>query len=176
MSFQTKHAPNRSLPDSQSGFTLIELIITITIFGILLAIAIPNLTSLVRNQRVKTAAGDVYASLVFARSEAIKRNANVGICTSGDWATGWSIQSTDCSGTILKQQDAVKGMSIQKPDGSALGDLIFQRDGRLTATSRTVIVVKSSEDSTTIARCVTVDVSGRPNIKADTDNDSTNGC
>ena len=180
MSFQTKHAPNRSLPDSQSGFTLIELIITITIFGILLAIAIPNLTSLVRNQRIKAATGDVYATLIFARSEAIKRNADVSVCQASGlpdgWAGGWSIQSTDCSGTILKQQDAVKGMSIQKPDGSALGDLIFQRDGRLTATSRTVIVVKSSEDSTTIARCVTVDVSGRPNIKADTDNDSTNGC
>ena len=183
MSFQTKHAPNRSLPDSQSGFTLIELIITITIFGILLAIAIPNLTSLVRNQRIKAATGDVYATLIFARSEAIKRNADVSVCQASGlpdgWAGGWSIKTPDCIGTELKKQDTIAGINILQKDGTPVGNLTFQRDGRLTASLPPPaggIVVKSSDDLTMKARCIILDLGGRPNIKADTDNDSTNGC
>ncbi len=180
MSFQTKHAPNRSLPDSQSGFTLIELIITVTIFGILLAIAIPNFADLVRNQRIKAAASDVYAALIFARSEAIKRNANVSVCQTSDWAGGWSIKTPDCVGTELKKQDTIAGVNILQKDGStAVGNLTFQRDGRLlpaTPPPAGGIVVKSSEDLTMKARCIILDLGGRPNIKADTDNDSTNGC
>ena len=176
MSFQTEHAPNRSLPDCQSGFTLIELIITITIFGILLAIAIPNFTDLVRNQRIKAAAGDVYATLIFARSEAIKRNANVSVCQASDWAGGWSIKTPDCGGTELKKQDTIAGISILQKDGST-PVVIFQRDGRLTTLPLAGgIVVKSTEDLTMKARCIILDLGGRPSIKADSDSDSTNGC
>ena len=163
---------------SESGFTLIELMITIAIFAVLTAIAMPNLSSLVRSQRIKTATNEIYATLIFARSEAIKRNTTIGICATGDWAAGWAIKATDCTGTVIKQQDAISGVSILRMDGStAVGDLTFQRDGRLNATPPAGgLVVKAADDSATKAHCVTLDVSGRPHIKTDTDNDSTNGC
>ncbi len=161
-----------------SGFTLVEMVITVAVLGIVLAIAVPSMSAMLRSQRISTASSDVYASLIFARSEAIKRNASVRVCTSGDWAAGWSINATDCSGTILRQQNALVGVKILQKDGStAIGDLTFQRDGRVTtATPAGGIVVKSAEDSTLKARCVVVDVGGRPNIKTDADNDATNGC
>ncbi|UCH54408.1 MAG: GspH/FimT family pseudopilin, partial [Pseudomonadota bacterium] len=64
------------------GFTLIELIVTIAIVGILLAWAIPNFRTLIMNQRLATSANDFIADTSFARSEAVKRGGNVGICVS----------------------------------------------------------------------------------------------
>ena len=72
------------------GFTLVEVIMAITILAILLVIAVPSMTALVRDQRVKAATFDVFSAFAFARSEAIKRNANVVITPNAiDWGSGW---------------------------------------------------------------------------------------
>ena len=99
------HSP-RSLSRAR-GFTIIELMIVITILAIFIMLAAPSMGNLVRDQRIKTATGDVYATLAFARSEALKRNTNVAVIpASGDWAGGWRIEKTDDS-TVLKNQDAL---------------------------------------------------------------------
>src|SRR5258705_13390520 len=86
----------------ERGFTLIEMLITITILAILLAIAVPSMIGLIRDQRVKTATFDVYATFIFARSEAIKRNANVLITPNAtDWGGGWQVLA---GATSLKAQ------------------------------------------------------------------------
>lgn len=128
------------------GFTLIELVMTVAILGILISLGVPSLVDLVRDQRVKTVVGDLYSSIVYARSEAITRNANVVICTSGDWAKGWSVKTADCSGTALKQQDAITGVQITQLDGTAVGDVTFKRDGRLASALPGDVVVRSAEN------------------------------
>lgn len=155
---------------SGRGFTLIELMISITVLAILVSVAAPSLSSLVRDQRVKTATFDVYAGLAYARSEAIKRNATVDITPNGaDWGGGWRIQS---GGTALKNQDAFSKISI----GGPAGTVTYQRDGRISGIAAPMFVVKSAEDNTITARCVRVDLSGRPNIKVDTNKDPSDGC
>jgi type IV fimbrial biogenesis protein FimT len=72
------------------GFTLVELIVTITIVGILSALAGPSLTTLIANQRLSSQANDLLSDLTFSRSEAVKRSSNftsdfgVTICKSAD--------------------------------------------------------------------------------------------
>jgi type IV fimbrial biogenesis protein FimT len=66
------------------GFTLIELIVTLVIAAILLALAAPSMTSFIRRDRIITQANDLVADLSFARSEAIKRGIPVTICKTGD--------------------------------------------------------------------------------------------
>ncbi len=80
------------------GLTFIELIIALTIAGILLAIAIPNFRTFLSNQRLTTQANELIADFNLARSEAIKRTMNVGICASttgtncsGAWQNGWIV-------------------------------------------------------------------------------------
>ena len=63
------------------GFTLIELIITLTIVAILSTIAAPSMTSFVQNNRLRTQVNDLVVDLSFARSEATKQKLNIGICT-----------------------------------------------------------------------------------------------
>lgn len=61
----------------KQGFTLIELMITISIIVILLIIGVPSITALMEKTKLKTAASSMNNAIQLARSEAIKRNSPV---------------------------------------------------------------------------------------------------
>src|SRR5258708_27326981 len=76
------------------GFTLIELVVTLTVLAILATVALPSYQNFVLTQRVRGASYDLMTSLVFARSEAIKRNASVSMThAAGGWAQGWTVSA-----------------------------------------------------------------------------------
>lgn len=87
----------------KAGFTLVELIITLTIAGILIALAGPAMQTFILDQRLTTQANDFIADLNLARSEAIRQASNVVICkqggsvsspscsTSATWGAGWVV-------------------------------------------------------------------------------------
>lgn len=83
------------------GFTLIELMVTISIAGILLAIAIPSFTSVISSNRLTTSANELVTALNLARSEAIKRGIQVTLLRNGStnqaWEEGWRV-FTDING------------------------------------------------------------------------------
>jgi type IV fimbrial biogenesis protein FimT len=70
--------------DSQKAFTLIELLITLSVLGVLLAIALPNLQTFVVNNRLSSNANSFIGLINYARSEAIARNQSVIICPKVD--------------------------------------------------------------------------------------------
>lgn len=59
------------------GFTLIELMVAIAVFGILIAIAAPNMARWRESQRLSSGAREVLSALQFARIRAVKDNASV---------------------------------------------------------------------------------------------------
>ncbi|MFM2274350.1 MAG: hypothetical protein RL211_222 [Pseudomonadota bacterium] len=84
----------------ERGFTSIELLITVTLLGVLLAIGLPSFQSLIASSRLTTATNDLLASLAQTRSEAVRLGNRVSICksangtqcvTTGDWEQGWII-------------------------------------------------------------------------------------
>ncbi|SJM90507.1 conserved hypothetical protein [Crenothrix polyspora] len=82
-------------PLSASGFTLIELITTLTIAGILTAIAVPTFSSVISSNRLTAYTNEFVTALNLARSEAIKRGTKVTIRRKGDvdkvWENGWDV-------------------------------------------------------------------------------------
>ncbi|MEK6245191.1 MAG: GspH/FimT family pseudopilin [Pseudomonadota bacterium] len=142
------------------GFTLTELMIVVTVMAVLMAVALPNFTIFVRNQRVKTASFDVFSSLVFARSEAVTRNAAVTMApvTAGTWTSGWTVQ--DSGGTVLRSQDAVPGITFTTGPAS----VVYAGSGRLSAAVNAFELTATGSGITT--RCVSIDLSGRPVTKA----------
>lgn len=79
-----------------TGFTLIELVVTMTVAAILLTVAVPSLRTAIQNGRITTQVNDLIADFSYARSEAIKRRENVVVCqstngtscTGGNWKDG----------------------------------------------------------------------------------------
>lgn len=89
------------------GFTLIELMITITVMAILIGVAVPSFQVLIQNHRAATTANQLITGLLFTRSEAVKRGAEVSLCPlSGGWSGnsgGWqAMVGGDCSGDVLR--------------------------------------------------------------------------
>ena len=68
------------IADCHRGFTLIELLITMSVLGVLMAIAIPNLQVFVLNNRLSSDVNGLIGLINYARSEAIARNQDVVIC------------------------------------------------------------------------------------------------
>lgn len=81
----------------QTGFTLVELMFTIMVLAVLLGIGVPNFREFIRNSRMTAAANDLLGDLSLARSEAVKRRAQVMVCST----TGGTTPSCSTSGTAF---------------------------------------------------------------------------
>ncbi len=109
---------------SQKGFTLIELMVALAVLAILLGIAVPAFSSMLRDSRVSTLADELQGALQLARSEAIKRRQSVVVCrrkpdesacqNGTDWAGGWLVQQA--GGDVIKVWDGVQGLAIVGPN------------------------------------------------------------
>ena len=69
---------------TQQGFTLYELMITIALISIVLAVGIPSLGEFRQNGRMTATANDMHAAFHMARSEAARSKSNITICASSD--------------------------------------------------------------------------------------------
>jgi type IV fimbrial biogenesis protein FimT len=75
---------------TQNGFTLIEALVAVTIFGILLSVAMPSFYQLLHAQQLDSATQAMLRSLAIARHEAIKRGKPLTIAVrEGEWTNGW---------------------------------------------------------------------------------------
>ena len=140
---------------TESGFTLPELMIVLAVAGVLAALAVPSFQSLTQSQQAKNASFELFSNLSLARSEAIKRNANVTVAplVAGDWGQGWTI--TAAAGTI-KSQAALKGVVITLGPAS----VVYARTGR--ASPAATFQIDVSPVDTGLRRCIYIGLTGMP--------------
>jgi type IV fimbrial biogenesis protein FimT len=95
----------------QGGFTLIELLVTITIFGVMLAIAIPNLTSWLLTAKARSVSEFYMDGLAMARRQAVSHNASSRISFTANANTGqmdWEVDLCfPVPGTLCTAQSGV---------------------------------------------------------------------
>jgi len=82
------------------GMTAVELLFTMAIAGLVMALAVPNFRDFVQNNRAAEEANALVGALAVARSEAVTRGVPVTVCSSSDnescaddldWSTGWIV-------------------------------------------------------------------------------------
>lgn len=103
-----------SCAHAERGFTLIELMVTLSIALIMMTIAIPSFQSFLLNSRLTGHTNDLVLALASARSEAVKRGINVSVCASsnsstctGAWQDGWVVRTS--AGQVLQVHTGYTG-------------------------------------------------------------------
>ena len=115
------------------GFTLIELMVTVTIGVILMMLAIPGFDSFRKNAELTSASNSLMASLNAARSEAMKKGTNSMVMPTdagGSWNAGWKVFSFGATNTtqtfdaatdsVVFEQEAMPAyLRVTIPSGGA---------------------------------------------------------
>lgn len=104
-----------------SGFTLIELMVTLAVAVIIATIAVPNFKLLIQDNRTVTQTNALISALNLARSEAIKRGGNVSVCRTGtSYAAGFDVRvGADCgAGALIRRFDELRRMDVDTLNGA----------------------------------------------------------
>ena len=148
---------------AEGGFTIVEMLTTLIIVGILAGIAAPAFTSLIASQKVKTSASMLQSSLLLARSEALKRNTGVTVSPiNGQWASGWTVTVSSTSEVLANNNKSTQASITGGPTS-----VQYNNAGR--ASTGGGATFRFSSSSTSDIRCLNVDLSGMPMI-------TTSGC
>ncbi len=167
--------------NNQKGYTLVELLTTISVVGLLSAIAIPGTQNIIQNNRRVNLTNNMVYTMHVARNEAVKRNQQVTACPSqfgwtcdtSDWSLGWIIfndinQNRLPSGgdeRVLLVMSGVDGVDIDpdtittrftyRPNGRIMGATVADNTGQFTFCDS-----RGADE----ARVLIVGANGRPEI------------
>ncbi len=145
-----------------SGFTLVELMVTISVLLVLAVLAVPQMGPFLQRQRLKNATMDLASTVVLARSEAIKRNGTVYVVANGsDWSQGWTVSNaaTVSTASTIRAQGALDGLRISESGGNT--SFNFGSDGRMAGTGMSFSVQPTVTSQGQQPLCVAVGATGR---------------
>lgn len=167
----------------RNGFTIIELMMTIFILSIVIAVAAPSFQRTIQSNRMAGQANSLLSALNFARSEAVKLGAKISICSSsnqtscsssGSWESGWIIfrdtdgdLSVDSGEVILRLHEALSGGNTLRTFGfSASSGVKFDERGMVASSGTLVLCDSRGRDH---AKGIVLNISGQARVAIDED-------
>lgn len=177
-----KTLPN---PKLMPGFTLIELMVTIAIAAVVMALAVPSFNTAIQNNRITSHLNEFIASLNYTRSEAVKRGVPVTMCKSSNgticvvdagatnWSQGWIIWSDDNNNsiynagvdTILKVYGpAFINILISSSHATYRNSVTYSSDGSIPTTSGTINICDDRPEL--VGKNIVLSPAGRARIDA----------
>lgn len=114
---------------TNKGFTIIELLVTLSVAGIILTVAVPSFQGLVQESRISAQSNNFLSAVMLAKSEAIKRNSPVTICPSTNgtactggtvWSNGWVVFADASSDGVVDGGEEVIQVNAAFTGGNTL--------------------------------------------------------
>ena len=161
------------------GFTLLELMVALVVVSILLTIGLPSFSASVRQNCTITAANTLLTVLTAARSEALKRDRNVGVCpstngtscggTGATWAGGYLMYADgdgdgtfDAGETVLRVERPLSKCTTITGNSPFTSGVTYSGLGKPRGSGGSFLI--ESTDSTRYKRSVVVSPTGRPRV------------
>ena len=150
------------------GFTLIELMVTLVIATLLLTMGIPALSNMLQNNRLSAQTNQFVTAINFARSEAIKRSADIDVTAinsandTNEWGPGWRVL---VGATVLRTFPALDGSSTLNSVNNqntyrysangrvSVADTLNLCDGRTGETGRLITITATGRVATEPTAC-----------------------
>jgi type IV fimbrial biogenesis protein FimT len=181
--------------------TLIELLITLAVGAVLLVVAVPNLNTFVKNNRIVSATNDFVAAVNIARTEAIRRGVTVVLCrttqplaatpscdrtgsSANDWSTGWLMYATDgdiderdyasATDDLIRVGQATGGSVELTSNGTGNQWLAINRDGTLREAGNTAAYAVCDDRGYDYGRLIRINATGRAQVAFTTSDSATN--
>ena len=163
-------------PSKNKGFTIVEAIIVIAIFGVLLAVAAPSLTDYLNQVQSRQNTNEFLSSLLLARSEAVTRNSMVSMCmtdssapqvcdSDNGWHEGWiAFEDVDGDGTrdigdeLVEQHSGLDDTSVVSSVNFS-DHVTYLPSGSVSSSGSFTVCVGGSS-----ARSIVVNATGRPRL------------
>ena len=155
------------------GFSLVELMVTIAVAGIALAVALPSLSSFTVQMRVDNEVVEIQRLLMTTRNAAINSGLNATLCPLNDNDT--CLNTVDWTGRVgvisvdglIKEKAAIK--AGDKLD-FAFNSVIYNASGQL-ATNNIDVFSYCPKGLNDFSRGVDLSLSGRTYLSSDSDGD-----
>ena len=155
-----KPLPHRRL----LGFSLVELMIGITIMAIVISVGMPSYSTWIRNTRIRTVAESIQNGLQMARAEAVKRNAAVQFVLSDDasaaWVVGCVTVNSTCPADIQSRTVGEGSSSDIIVETDAGYTVVFNNFGTVNTSPVPLLKVKSTIAVTDRELWITIRVGG----------------
>lgn len=140
---------------ARRGFTIIELVVTLALFGVLLGLGVPAFTIFIQNTQIRNAAETVMTGLTQAKSEAIRRNTPVRFqfvttltssCALSQSSGSWIVSQDDPAGTCdvapsdtttprtFRKQSSAEGYPKVTVAATGSSSIVFNGIGRIVGT------------------------------------------
>jgi type IV fimbrial biogenesis protein FimT len=176
----------------QEGFSLIELMVIVSVLALALGLGIPAFNDMLSNSRMSTTVNDLVSSLHAARGEAITRRATVVLCPAnaagtdcradGDLEAGWLVfvdgnddGSPDVGEAILQRHgpvDTAAVLDLEVFPADSAGRIAFSSGGTLrVAESTTDIQIcdtrgdRDTGQGVAAGRWIRIQPTGQPEIR-----------
>lgn len=162
----------------QSGFTLIELMVTLAVAAVVLTLGVPSFRDTIRSNRLTVNANSFIGALNLARSEAIKRGMRVSVRkTSTNWESGWQVftdsgtfGTQDGTDETLRVYDALPSNYTLRGNNNFTNFISFTPNGQSNNMGSFAICDNSSGSNTPASgtsRLIIVNSTGRVRLGVD---------
>ena len=169
------------MPNRNQGFTLVELLITLSVLAVITAIAVPAMTNLINSIGQQTQVNQLLADLNFARSQAITSRRTVSLCageTSCNGLARWKSQiivfeDLDANGALDEHEQPLRISTITANHAWKWGNfrnrryMSFKPNGTTHSLNGTFTLCRDNE----ALKAVVINITGRTRLRSPTKDD-----